>query len=50
MALAYRVTGAGLEALPDVPPPPQLVQAGSVVQGPIANEAPYEQEQAFYLG
>ncbi|KAL4420437.1 hypothetical protein ABPG75_010093 [Micractinium tetrahymenae] len=45
-AFAYRVTGAGLELLPDVVPPPQLLQPGSVVHGAIANEVPYELEGA----
>lgn len=45
-AFAYRVTGSGLELLPDVEPPPQLLQPGSVVHGAIANEAPYAQDAA----
>ncbi len=43
-AFAYRVTGAGLELLPEVEPPPQLLQPGSVVHGAIANDVPYEQD------
>ncbi|KAL4424690.1 hypothetical protein ABPG77_004497 [Micractinium sp. CCAP 211/92] len=45
-AFAYRVTGAGLELLPEVEPPPQLLQPGSVVHGTIANDVPYEQDAA----
>lgn len=45
-AFAYRVTGAGLEVLPDVEPPAQLLQPGSVVHGAIANDVPFEQDAA----
>lgn len=45
-AFAYQVTGAGLEVLPDVEPPAQLLQPGSVVHGAIANDVPFEQDAA----
>lgn len=42
-AFAYRVTGAGLEAVAGVEPPAHMLRAGSVAHQAIANEVPYEQ-------
>lgn len=46
-AFAYHVTTGGLEVRPGVEVPPELLAGGSVVEGPIANEVPYEQAGAF---
>jgi hypothetical protein len=46
---AYHVTAAGLEVLPGVEVPPELLQAGSVAHEAIANEQAYEQQAPGFL-
>lgn len=48
-AFAYAVTAGGLQLLEGVEAPPTLLAAGSVVDRPITNEVPYEQEEAFAM-
>lgn len=42
-AVPYAVTAAGLEVVPGVVAPPEMLVSGSVVDMAIANEVPYRQ-------
>jgi hypothetical protein len=47
-AVAYRVTGAGLEEMPDIAPPERMLRPGNVAGQAIANEVLYEQQEAAW--